>query len=552
MLGDVCSLQAYKDFYHKTVFYGPLFDLPTDTFSHLGPSGRLLFSSHNKYDAGNYSQTLGKIIDKYNIDIVYGKRELVSEFDISCHNTIDVINVGTHKMNHKEVDNFKYILWKSFGIDSRLYEGNWDFEQYLRIAIPYLEILEGLYGQTPAFFHFSHEYMGMPSVLSVLAAEKKDTTVFVAHEVTTARSLVENSPGHDISFYNILQLNKGQKSLEQVFGSQKHNYRNELVKRAVHCNKIFAVGDHVKDEYLFLVPQAPPDKIEVVYNGVSARRIDMEQKRRSREHIETYMDTLFNFVPDAIFTHVTRLVYSKGVWRDITLLYHLDKIFDANNLKGLYILISTLIATGRSPGDIVRMESDYGWPVLHREGWPDLIGTEKDIYEYLQVFNSRSKAIKGVFINQFGFNRHTCGLRVPEEAEFADLRIASDAEFGFSTYEPFGIAQIEVVPFGGVSVLSSSCGAAAFLKDRFNDAPIKPFYILDFIQAGKKLSSAALRNLTIQERTAMEDEILSKNAKGIFDVLPLGLEKRQQYLANAQQYISRISWETSAQSYIRF
>jgi len=254
---------------------------------------------------------------------------------------------------------------------------------------------------------------GCPQYCQCLAAGKKDTTVFVAHEVTTARSLVESSPGHDISFYNILQANKGQKGLEEVFGSQKHNYRSEFIKRAVYCGKIFAVGDHVKDEYMFLVPQAPSEKIEVVYNGVSARTIDMAQKQRSRSHIEMYADALFNFVPDAIFTHVTRLVSSKGIWRDIALLYHLDKIFDASNLKGMYILLSTLIATGRSPGDIMRMESDYGWPVLHRTAaGPYRCG--KRYYEYLQVFNSRSKAIKGVFINQFGFTRDVCGMRVPE------------------------------------------------------------------------------------------------------------------------------------------
>ena len=552
MLGDVCSLQAYKDHYQKTVFYGPLFDLPTDIFGHMGTSGKLLYSSHDKYDAGNYAQVLGKIVEKYNVDIVYGERELVSEFDIACHNTIEVINVGTHKMNHKEVDKFKYVLWKTFAFESKGYEGNWDFEQYLRIAIPYLEILEGLYGRTPEYFHFSHEYMGMPSVLSVLADGRKDATIFVAHEVTTARSLVEDSPGHDISFYNILQTNKGQKSLEQVFGSQKHNYRSELVKRAVNCTRIFAVGDHVKEEYLFLVPQTPPEKIEIVYNGVSAKKIDIEQKRQSRQHIEAYIDTLFNFVPDAIFTHVTRLVASKGIWRDISLLYYLDEIFDANNLKGAYILLSTLIATGRSSQDVMKMESDYGWPILHREGWPDLIGAEKYIYDFLQVFNSRSRAIKGVFINQFGFNRSVCGMRVPEEAEFADLRIAADAEFGFSIYEPFGIAQIEVVPFGGVSVLSSSCGSAGFLEKAFKDAPVKPYCILDFIQAGRGLSTAALKNMTIQERTRMEGEILAKNVKGIFESLPLGQAKREQYLLNAQKYISKISWETSAQSYISF
>ena len=93
-----------------------------------------------------------------------------------------------------------------------------------------------------------------------------------------------------------------------------------------------------------------------------------------------------------------------------------------------------------------KWNADYGWPVMHKVGWPDLEGGEVDIYNYLQVFNSRSRAIKAVFINQFGFDRIRCGQRVPADAEFADLRIGSDAELGFSIYEPFGIAQIETIP----------------------------------------------------------------------------------------------------------
>ncbi len=196
------------------------------------------------------------------------------------------------------------------------------------------------------------------------------------------------------------------------------------------------------------------------------------------------------------------------------------------------------------------MEDKYGWPVLHREGWPDLVGGEKDIYDYIQLFNARSKAIKAVFINQFGFDKIRCGKRVPHEAEFDDLRIASDAEFGFSVYEPFGIAQIETIPFGGIAVLSSSCGAAAFLEDRYKDAVIKPFYILDFVAAGKNTSVTDLKNLNISQRTAMENEIIERHADEIFKILPLTQVKREQYLQNAQKYAERISWDASAQSYI--
>lgn len=549
VLSGVCNIESYKEFYDKTVFYGPLFDLPFDALSYLGNSGELLLSSHDGYDAAGYNEALGGIIQKYNVDIVYGKRQLVSEFDVTKHTTVEVINVGINKMKHKEIEKYKYELWKNFDIKSHLYEDDWDYEQYLRIAIPYLEILERLYGSEAEFHHFAHEYMGAASALSVVMSGKKEATVFVGHEVTTARSLVEEQAGHDISFYNILRKAKSHKSLEQVFGSQEHNPRSELVKRAVNFDYIFAVGDHVKEEYQFLVPETPARKIKIVYNGISAKNISVEQKQQSHEHIERYIEGLLNFRPDVIFTHVTRLVISKGIWRDLELLRLLDEIFDAENLKGTYILLSTVIGTGRPSRDVFRMEREYGWPVLHHEGWPDLIGAEIDAYKQIQVFNARSKAIKGVFINQFGFGRALCGNRVPEDAEFDDLRIASDAEFGLSIYEPFGIAQIETIPFGGVSVLSSSCGAAYLLEEKFKDAAIKPFYIVDYISAGRKLGYDALKTLTIRQRSEMEKQLLSKHAKHIFEILPITREKREQYLLNAKKYSSRISWETLAQSY---
>jgi len=550
VLSGVCNLQKYKDFYQTTVFYGPAIDSPSDTLGHVGRSGRVLFSSHDNYDAGGYTAAMDDIIKKYNIDIIYGKRELVSEFNITKHTTVEVINVSISKMNEQEVTKFKYALWSKFGIESDQYKDDWDYEQYLRIAIPFLEILEKLYGDKAVYYLFAHEYMGVASVLSALMAGKKHRTVFVAHEVATARSLVEKHTGHDISFYNILAKAGQHKGLEEVFGDQAHSSRNELVKRTVKFDHIFAVGDHVKDEYLFLVGETAADKVKVVYNAAPARKISFEQKQQSCERIKEYTETLFNFRPDAIFTHVTRLIVSKGLWRDIAMLYYLDEIFDSHKLKGVYVLLSTLMTICRTPEEILSMEAEYGWPVLHKEGWPDLIGAEKEIYNYLQLFNARSKAIKGVFINQFGFGRTSCGKRVPQQTGLEDLRLASDAEFGLSVYEPFGIAQIETIPFGGTSVLSSSCGAARFLKENFRDAAVKPFYILDFIATGKKLSCNCLRNLTINQRNDMENRLLSKHAERIFNFLPLTDNKRKRYFLNAQKHASRISWEASAQSYV--
>ncbi len=540
VLNGVCTTDAYKSVFGKTVLYGPLFGSSEE----LNETIEVLFSSVDGYDKDNYKRLFSEIQRKYGIDIVYGRRVLADEFEETKKNDVDVFLIGTSSMNKVEVNNFKFRLWEKFGIQSDLYENDWDYEQYLRIAIPFLEILNKVYKEDLEYYCFSHEYMGVPSALSAVL-QGKHKTIFVAHEVSTARSLVENSPGHDLSFYNILYSEHGKRSLEEVFGSQKQNPRNELIKLAVNFDRIFAVSDLTKEEYLFLVPDTPRRKIKAVYNGLSVQNISVNRKKQSRELIDIYIQKLLGFKPDVIFTHVTRLVMSKGLWRDIALLHHLDEIFQSKKFKGAYILLSSFVATGRPSEDIMRMEKEYGWPVNHRRSWPDLMGKEAKIYDYLETFNKKSEAIKGVFINQFGFNREKCGLKVPEDAQFIDLRIASDAELGFSIYEPFGIAQLETIPFGGVSLLSSSCGSASLLDKVFKDAKIKPYYVVDFICKGNHMKCEELikNSLTIEKRTAIEGELFKEHANAIFKVLPVTDKKRMEYLKNAFHYNSKLCWE---------
>jgi hypothetical protein len=551
VLNGVCSTEAYKNFFDMTLLYGPFFQFSPNIVPHFGKEGQVLYSSHDSYDTNGYNKLFHDIVKKYGVDIVYGQRKLISDFDINKQNTVDVINVDIKKMSEATVSKFKFKLWQRFALRSDLYEQDWDYQQYLRIAMPYVEIAERLYGETADFYHFSHEYMGMASALSVLLAERKHKTIFVAHEVSPARSIVETTAGVDISFYNILRKHvDNTQSLETIYGSQEQNPRSELIKRAVYLDRIFAVSDLVRDEYRFLSPQTPADKIRVVYNGLSAKPVTLSHKQHSRHLLETYIDNLFNFTPDVILTHLTRLVLSKGIWRDISLLYCLDEILDSHNLKGAFILLSTLIATGRHSDDVAKMERNYGWPVLHKVGWPDLTGAELDIYDYLQVFNSRSKAIKAVFINQYGFDRIQCGSRVPADAELEDLRIGSDAELGFSIYEPFGIAQLETVPFGGVALLSSSCGCTGFLAKAFEAASIKPYHIVDFIGEGASLPLEHLRKMTLAQRDTIERAILSHSAQTIFDILALTAKRKREYLANAQKFSPSLSWETTVQNYL--
>jgi len=200
------------------------------------------------------------------------------------------------------------------------------------------------------------------------------------------------------------------------------------------------------------------------------------------------------------------------------LLEELDEFMAERSQTGFYVLLSTLIGNGRPSSETSRMEREYGWPVLHKEGWPDLVGMETEIYNDIATFNAKSKAVKAVFINQFGFNRHSCGNRVPENAEWLDLRIGSDAEFGMSIYEPFGIAQIETIQFGGLAVLSSSCGCSGLIMSKFEKEP-DCFHILDFSKSQKALTIEELLSMDKIERTETERKIIKREAASVLKKL---------------------------------
>jgi len=236
------------------------------------------------------------------------------------------------------------------------------------------------------------------------------------------------------------------------------------VKASIYCDHISAVGDYVVDELRFLSPEFENAKIDIVYNGIPAYQISVGDKLASKEKLQRYCENLLGYKPDFVFTHVTRLVQSKGMWRDLRVLEHLEKEFRTQGKTAVLIVLSTEVSRRRS-SDIYNMESAYKWPVAHREGWPDLSGGEADYYTAVQEFNARSRNIKIIFVNQFGFAPKRCGKRMPEDMEFMDIRKGSDVEFGQSIYEPFGIAQLEPLTFGGICVFSSVCGCSGFLRD---------------------------------------------------------------------------------------
>lgn len=544
VLSGLCTSQVYQDRYHKTYFYGPLFDDSPQSANRLGSDSKVLFSNIDGIYNSLYNQSLLNIIDKYNVDIVYGQKEIYDDIHPENRSSVEIILVGIKTLRKDLLDIFKFSLWEKFSFNCQLYENDWDFEQYLRIALPLKSIFSIFLNCDDYIDYYSHEYMGICSCLSILKNKQKNEKLyFYAHEVSTARNIVEKIPGHDISFYNIMKQDlQSQVSMEERFGSFKHNSRNELIKFASMFDEILAVGDLVKDEYQYLNPSVDAGIINVCYNGIPINEISYEQKLQSRDKIKQYCERLFNYTPDIILTHVSRLVISKALWRDVSLLEALDDYFAENHIKGFFIILSSLIGTGRSIHDIHKMENDYGWPVWHKENWPDLVSYENDIFWSIHYFNAKSRSIKGVFLNQYGFDSAHLGKRFPENTTFSDLRIASDAEFGMSIYEPFGIAQIETVPYGGVAVLSRACGSSFLLEQGNFDDKTNAFHVIDFSN-----TSASIKNyndIDISHRTHIEKKIITKEAKKIFQKIPKTEKERELLFNQCMSHSEFLGWDS--------
>jgi len=458
VLQGLFTSPAYLDVIRRNILVGPFWPMDTTGEKRLGSSGEVLYSSMDQLYRSPLASRFREIEQQFGVGIVYGRRKFIDKAT-GVVSTPEVLLFDVSRFDEKKLAQWKYELWKQFGIESSRYESTWDFEQYVRLAPPAIAALHalGASGTTDPCVVLSHEYMGLPTALAaVMEADRSNfRSIFYAHEVATMRRLVEGHPGHDTMFYNVMRAAMAQGLyVEDVFGNQSGYYRHALLKAARFCDAIFAVGDYVLKEIRFLGADFVHVDSQIAYNGVPCWKLDLAEKKASREKLRAYCNNLLGYEPDYVFTHVTRLVPSKGLWRDMRVLEHLEPILRKRNESAILFTLSTEVP-GRRPDDIRRMEQHYHWPVVHREGLPDLSHGEAVYYQAVQEFNARARNIKVVFVNQFGWEPKLSGARMPAGMEFMDIRKGSDAEFGQSIYEPFGIAQVEPISFGGICVFSS-------------------------------------------------------------------------------------------------
>ncbi len=545
VLQGMMTSPVYQKQVKRSILVGPSANhMSTDAESRLGAHGKVLYSSVDAIDRSGLAHKFRPIEWAFNVAITYGTRryEMPGE---SRTGEAEVLLIDVFRFNPDRLNIFKLRLWESFGIDSGRYESAWDYEEYVRLAEPAYYAILALLGDDPnPCVLFSHEFMGMPAALqAILDGQQRFRTVFHAHECATARRLVEDHPGHDTMFYNVLRqaMARGQ-SVEDVFGDQSHLLRHALVSRAHLLDGVVAVGDWTKEEMRFLSPRFDDKPIDLVYNGVPAMHVDLDSKTASRRMLIDYTNTILGYRPDVVMTHVTRPVISKGLWRDLKVCHEMERLLAADDKTGvLYILTSG--GGVRRQQDVLRMEQSYGWPAAHRFGFPDLVGPETDLWRDIDAFNAGHTRIQAVLVNQFGWSRSRIGKRLPENMDIADLRRATDVEFGMATYEPFGISPLEPLGSGAVCVISNVCGCKGFVDHVANGSGEPNVIEADFTMLDHPRTIDELLRMDRRERDAIEQKVAGEVARRVYDALPRDDQQRRRLIEGGQALVARMGWD---------
>jgi len=545
VLEGMFTSPVYQAKVKRSILVGPTSTpIAADPRSRLGEHGQVLYSSIDNVDELSLAGRFRPIEWAFNVTIVYGKR-FYNPPGLNRKGEAEVLLIDVTRINNDRLNLFKWKLGDRFGLHSWRYESAWDYEEYVRLAEPAFYALLGiLHKEDWPCVMFSHEFMGMPAALqAMLEGPEQFRTVFHAHECSTARRIVEDHPGHDTMFYNVMaQARKLQLYVEDVFGPKDDFFRHALISRTHLCDGLIAVGDKTAEEFKFLGSAFDEHPIDLVYNGVPVIDCDVKQKNASRAMLQDYAQALVGFRPEVLMTHVTRPVISKGIWRDFAVCHELDQRLGAQGKTGVLFILTTGGGARRSQ-DVLTMEQHYGWPRNHRVGYPDLVGPEVSIGRDVEEFNARHRQVQIVLVNQFGWSAARIGKRLPKNMDMADFRRATDIEFGMATYEPFGISPLEPLSAGAICVVSSVCGCKYFVDHVAAGKPTPNVLVADYTQLDRPMSLDELKAMSQSHRDHIEHQVAGEVAQELMQRLPATEAQRAALLRSGQALAAHLGWD---------
>jgi hypothetical protein len=184
VLHGLLTSPVYLSGVKRNILVGPFWPGEERGEHRLGPQGEVLYSSLDSLYRSPLAHHFREIEQQFDVGIVYGRRKFTSK-DTNVTSTPEVLLIDVSRYDVKKINDFKFALWKNFGIESSKYENIWDFEQYMRIAQPAIAALTalGVGSMMEPGVILSHEYMGIPTALAAILENGRSNfrTIFHSH-----------------------------------------------------------------------------------------------------------------------------------------------------------------------------------------------------------------------------------------------------------------------------------------------------------------------------------------------------------------------------------
>lgn len=550
VLAGLINSRTYRDTVGRTLLVGPLPDL--DDENPLGPDGIVEYSALDHVNDGPYATALRQLEQDLHIRLIYGRRP-IEDVTTARRTICEVLLFDLRGTDRQEINRLKYELWERFKIESDRFEHLPPYEESVVLAVPLVGGLDALRignEEAPAVV-LGHGLASVPSLLALQIRRRAcHRTVYQAHEVPPLRQLVQSHPGHDLALYNALDAaRESEVYCEQVFGPRMDDYAFILSVTARHCDGILAVGPRVVQELNFLAPAVGNADINLGYNGVPAARITLAARQASRARIDAYLERMLGWKPEYVFTHIARPGHGKAFWRDLDVLEAIDDHLVQRDCRGVLLALQSAVPA-RTASEVRAMEAGWNWPLAHRTGYPDLVGEEIEINEQVQRYNACSRNTRVIYINQFGFDTGLAGSRVPAGMTLLDWQQGTDAAFGLSLYEPFGLAPLTPLTFGAVCVVSTTCGCTGLVRQVLGRKKSPNVILANYIEGVRPRSVREALAVDNSARRTVERKVARSIAEQLLARLPESPEQTRELLQSGRELAEHLSWDAVAQRFI--
>ncbi|MBI9016171.1 MAG: glycosyltransferase [Phycisphaerae bacterium] len=512
VLDGILSSGIYQQHIYRDIIISPITNHKKATKDIIDDSYQVLYSSRDNLRKHPYSRNFAEVEEKFGVSIIFGHRNLISHDNQTATGDkthVEFVLIDVSEAAPSPVNALKAWMYDEFGIESNRYEANKDYDLYVKLAPAALAVtraMDACHPDNPAIM-ISHDVSGMPTILAaVLDPLASFKTVLWAHEVPTVSDIIQQYPGHDTMFCNIMQWAKANDYfLSDVFGPQDYSYKHKLFCAARHCDNIIAVSQRVADHIRFLEPQMKYQEIDVAPDGLPCRIITLHQKLQCKINAQQFSQNLLGYCPDHIFTHFANTHTTKGCWRDLRVLYHLEQIFAKQHKTAVLFIIGTE-------------------------------NCDSQFRTCIQQFNDRNHKIKILYINQRNY--------ATDSLDTLDIKIASDLEFGQSIYEPFGLAQLQALSFGSLCIPTNVCGCLELINKIFNGTlPANVISANYTALCGQTLGKNSLLHLNQNQRDNIEEAISINIAGQIAKKLPTDHQQLQKLLDIGHKIIEYANWD---------